>query len=82
MPRIGYARVSSTGQSLEIQLEKLNQATCDRIYQEKRSGRTADHPELQSCMNYLRGGDTLALIITRLDRLARSVVRKESEQFQ
>mgnify|MGYP003630945105 CR=1 FL=1 len=72
MPRVGYARVSSTGQSLEVQLEKLNQAPCDRIYQEKRSGRTADRPEFQSCMNYLREGDTL--IITRLDRLARSVV--------
>lgn len=72
MPRIGYARVSSTGQSLDIQLEKLNQAKCDRIYQEKRSGRTADRPEFQSCMNYLREGDTL--IVTRLDRLARSVV--------
>ncbi len=72
MPRIGYARVSSTGQSLEVQLEKLAQAQCDRIYQEKRSGTTADRPEFQSCMNYLREGDTL--IITRLDRLARSVV--------
>lgn len=72
MPRVGYARVSSTGQSLEVQLEKLNQAKCDRIYQEKRSGRTADRPEFQACMNYLREGDTL--VITRLDRLARSVV--------
>ena len=72
MTRVGYARVSSTGQSLEIQLEKLTQAKCDRIYKEKRSGRTADRPEFQSCMNYLREGDTL--IITRLDRLARSVV--------
>ncbi len=72
MPRIGYARVSSTGQSLEVQLEKLNQAKCDRIYQEKRSGRTADRPEFQFCMNYLREGDIL--ITTRLDRLARSVV--------
>jgi DNA invertase Pin-like site-specific DNA recombinase len=72
MPRIGYARVSTTGQSLEVQLEKLNQSTCDRIYQEKQSGLTADRSEFQSCMNYLREGDTL--IITRLDRLARSVV--------
>ena len=72
MPRIGYARVSSTGQSLEVQLEKLTHAQCDRIYQEKRSGRTADRPEFQSCIHYLREGDTL--IITRLDRLARSVV--------
>ena len=72
MPKIGYARVSSMGQSLEVQLEKLNKVNCDRIYQEKRSGRTADRPELKSCINYLREGDTL--IITRLDRLARSVV--------
>lgn len=72
MPRIGYARVSSAGQSLEVQLEKLGQAQCDRIYQEKRSGRTAERPEFQACMNYLREGDTL--IVTRLDRLARSVV--------
>lgn len=72
MPRIGYARVSSTGQSLEVQLGKLTQAQCDRIYREKRSGRTADRPEFQSCMNYLREGDTLVII--RLDRLARSVV--------
>ncbi|WP_104398589.1 recombinase family protein [Vibrio penaeicida] len=72
MSKIGYARVSSTGQSLAVQLEKLNQEKCERIYQEKRSGRTADRPEFQSCMNYLREGDTL--IVTRLDRLARSVV--------
>ncbi|MFC4346820.1 recombinase family protein [Kordiimonas lipolytica] len=72
MSRIGYARVSSIGQSLEVQLEKLNEAACDRIYREKRSGRTADRLEFKACMNYLRDGDTL--IITRLDRLARSVV--------
>jgi DNA invertase Pin-like site-specific DNA recombinase len=72
MSIIGYARVSSTGQSLDVQLEKLTQAKCDRIYQEKRSGRTEDRAEFQSCMRYLREGDTL--IITRLDRLARSVV--------
>lgn len=72
MSIIGYARVSSTGQSLDIQLEKLTQAKCERIYQEKRSGRTAERAEFQSCMRYLREGDTL--IVTRLDRLARSVV--------
>ncbi|WP_345860577.1 recombinase family protein [Shewanella algae] len=72
MSRIGYARVSSTGQSLEVQLDKLTEAKCERIYQEKRSGRTAERPEFQACMNYLRDGDTL--VITKLDRLARSVV--------
>lgn len=72
MSRVGYARVSSTGQSLDVQMEKLTQAKCERIYQEKRSGRTASRPQFQCCMDYLRDGDTL--VITRLDRLARSVV--------
>ncbi len=72
MEKVGYAWGSSTGQSLDVQLEKLNQAGCQRIYQEKRSSRTSNRPEFQSCMNYLREGDTL--VITRLDRLARSVV--------
>lgn len=71
MAKIGYARVSSTGQSLAVQLGKLNQVGCERIYKEKRSGRTANRLEFQSCMDYLREGDTL--IVTRLDRLARSV---------
>lgn len=71
MAKIGYARVSSTGQRLDIQLEKLKQAECERLYQEKRSGRTAHRPQHQACMDYLREGDTL--IVTRLDRLARSV---------
>jgi len=72
MSKIGYARVSSTGQSLQVQLEKLKSAGCDKIYREKRSGKTAARPEFQNCMGYLREGDTL--IITRLDRLARSVI--------
>lgn len=82
MPRIGYARVSSTGQSLEVQQEKLVEAKCDRVYEEKRSSRSSDRPEFQACMNYLREGDTL--IVTRLDRLARSVIHlaKLSERFK
>jgi DNA invertase Pin-like site-specific DNA recombinase len=72
MAKIGYARVSSTGQSLEVQLSKLNSAGCEKIYQEKRSGKTSARPEFQHCMNYLREGDTL--VITKLDRLARSVI--------
>ena len=47
MPKIGYARVSSTGQSLEVQLDKLNLAGCDKIYHEKQSGKTAERPEFQ-----------------------------------
>lgn len=68
MSIVGYARVSSTGQSLEVQRAKLSH--CDKVFEEKRSGTTANRPELQACLNYLRDGDTL--VITKLDRLARS----------
>lgn len=68
MSKVGYARVSSVGQSLDVQLEKLR--CCDKVFQEKRSGVTADRPELANCLNYVRDGDVL--VITKLDRLARS----------
>jgi DNA invertase Pin-like site-specific DNA recombinase len=70
MARIGYARVSSVGQSLESQLDKLMH--CDRIYQEKRSGSMLKRPRLDACLEYVREGDTL--VVTRLDRLARSTL--------
>ena len=68
---IGYARVSSTGQSLDVQIAALRNAGCDKIYSEKRSGRTADRAELARALDQLRPGDTLAVV--RLDRLARSI---------
>ena len=70
MTIIGYARVSSAGQKLDVQLEKLTKHGCERIYQEKESGLTANRPELLFCLNYVREGDTL--VVTKLDRLARS----------
>ena len=70
MARIGYARVSSAGQSLEVQLEKLK--ACDKVHQEKRSGSTGKRPHLEACLEYVREGDTL--VVTRLDRLARSTL--------
>lgn len=70
---IGYARVSSSSQALDIQLDKLRAAGCSRIWAEKRSGRQADNrPELQACLAYVREGDTL--VITKMDRIARSVL--------
>jgi len=72
MAKIGYARVSSTGQSLDVQISKLKQVGCDKIYSEKRSGKTSARTEYNECMSYLREGDEL--YITRLDRLARSVI--------
>ncbi len=72
MALIGYARVSSVGQSLEVQQDKLKH--CDKLFEEKRSGSgTSDkRPRLVACLEYVREGDTL--VITRLDRLARSTL--------
>jgi DNA invertase Pin-like site-specific DNA recombinase len=67
-PGVGYARVSSTGQDLAVQLEKL--AGCDKIFKEKRSRVDTGRPELKRCLEYLREGDTL--LVTKIDRLARS----------
>lgn len=72
MAIIGYARVSSTGQKLTVQLEKLSKVPCDKIYQEKITGTNTSRPELKACLDYVREGDTL--IITKLDRLARSTL--------
>ena len=70
MALVGYARVSSVGQSLDVQLEKLKH--CNKIFQEKMSANTTKRPRLKACLEYVREGDTL--VITRLDRLARSTL--------
>lgn len=68
--RIGYARVSTTGQSLDIQLEKL--AGCDKVYKEKASAASTNgRTELKAALDYVREGDVF--VVSRLDRLARSV---------
>ncbi len=70
---VGYGRVSSQGQSLDVQDEKLKAFGCTRIYAEKKSGRQQDNrPQFQACLEFLREGDML--VITRLDRMARSVL--------
>ena len=69
---IGYARVSSTGQNLDVQIEKLTKAGCEKIFQEKESGKSADNRiELNNATEFVREGDVL--VITKLDRLARSI---------
>lgn len=71
--KIGYARVSTLGQPLAAQIEALTTAGCEKIFAEQRSGKnTSERVELQSALDYVREGDTL--IVTRLDRLARSVL--------
>jgi len=70
--KVGYARVSTSGQSLEVQLEKLQAVGCDRIFSEKQSGKTAsDRQELQNMLEFVRDGDSV--VITRLDRISRSM---------
>lgn len=72
MTNIGYARVSTTDQNLEIQIAALKAAGCDVIRSEKRSGTsTTGRAELQTVLDFLRKGD--CLMVTRIDRLARSI---------
>jgi DNA invertase Pin-like site-specific DNA recombinase len=69
---VGYARVSSTGQDLDIQLERLASAgvELEDIFKEKRTGTDRGRPQLRQCLAYVRKGDTL--LVTKIDRLARS----------
>jgi DNA invertase Pin-like site-specific DNA recombinase len=70
MAIVGYARVSSRDQNLDVQLQQLSH--CDKLLQEKQSGLDGDRPQLRACLEYVRDGDVL--VITRLDRLARSTL--------
>lgn len=73
MAVLGYARVSSASQSLEIQIDQLQVAGCERVFAEKLTGSTINgRDELENALSYVRDGDTL--VITRLDRLARSII--------
>lgn len=70
--RVGYARVSTLDQNPDLQLEKLREAGCERVFVEKASGAKTDRPELRRLMDeILRPGDTL--VVWKLDRLARSL---------
>jgi len=70
MARYGYARVSTDGQSLDAQLEQLRKAKCTKIFREKISGARADRAQLARLLKVIKAGDVV--IVTRLDRLARS----------
>jgi DNA invertase Pin-like site-specific DNA recombinase len=69
--RIGYARVSTRDQNLEMQLDALNKAECKRIFTDKLSGAQVERPGLKEALSHLRQTDTL--VVWKLDRLGRSV---------
>lgn len=68
---IGYARVSTVDQNLDLQRNALTEAGCERIFTEQMSGAVTDRPELMAAFGYMRGGDML--VVWKLDRLARSI---------
>lgn len=69
---IGYGRVSTVGQSLDVQIEALKAAGCEVVRSEKKSGTTTEgREELETLLAFLREGDVL--IVTKIDRLARSI---------
>ena len=68
--RIGYARVSTVGQSFDEQVERLTAEGCEKIFSEKISGAKRDRPELAEAIDFASAGDTF--MVTKLDRLARS----------
>lgn len=69
---VGYARVSSAGQSLDVQFDALGGAGCEKLFAEKESGTSTDNRKaLADALDFIREGDTL--LVSRIDRLARSV---------
>ena len=68
--KYGYARVSTTGQDLEAQIQALKKEGCEKIYKEKFTGTKKERPEFQKLLKELKKGDTL--VVTKLDRFARS----------
>jgi DNA invertase Pin-like site-specific DNA recombinase len=86
---IGYARVSTLDQNLELQREALTKAGCQKVFEDKVSGTRTDRPGLATALEMLREGDTF--VVWKLDRLGRSVkqlinlvsgLHKQSVQFK
>jgi len=70
---IGYARVSTQEQNLELQIKALTEAGCKKIFTEKASGAQRDRPELKAALEYMRPNEGDTLVVWKLDRLARSL---------
>lgn len=71
--KFGYARVSTLDQNLDLQIDALKAAGCEKIFEEKMSGKRDDRPELLRLLDQLRPGDTLT--VYKLDRLGRSTFK-------
>ena len=69
--RIGYARVSTEDQTLDLQRDALKRAECREVYEEQATGQNTGRPQLDACLKSLREGDTLS--VWRLDRLGRNL---------
>lgn len=69
--RVGYARVSTDDQNLDLQRDALTRAGCGQVWEEKASGKSAERQQLAACLQSLRPGDVLT--VWRLDRLGRSL---------
>src|SRR3954447_6780538 len=68
---IGYARISTQDQNLDLQRDALQKAGCEQIFTDRVSGTKASRPGLSEALSHLRAGDTL--VVWRLDRLGRSL---------
>src|SRR3954466_7870469 len=68
---VGYARVSTADQTLDLQLDALKKAGCSKIFTDTASGAKAERKGLEEAISYVRAGDTIA--VWRLDRLGRSL---------
>jgi DNA invertase Pin-like site-specific DNA recombinase len=69
---IGYARVSTRDQTPALQIDALQAAGCEKLFEETASGAQRDRPQLAAALDYLREGDTL--VVWKLDRLRRTSV--------
>lgn len=68
---VGYARVSTDDQNLNLQRDALSQSGCEKIFEDRLSGSKAERPGLDQVLQYARAGDTI--VVRRLDRLSRSL---------
>ena len=71
MANIGYARVSTSDQTTDLQIDALTSAGCEKIFSDEISGSTTVRPGLDQCLEYVRTGDVL--VVWKLDRLGRSI---------